>query len=692
MLQIRIAGFFQDEPKGGVFLICNNDGQGWCECDACWALDPAWEREKGFVSTRFYSFLNDVARRVHDAHPAARLWAFAYQNFQHPPTGTRPDPRLSINMCLHGRCYRHSLGDESCAANGKHRDFLQGWLKLGNKVMAREYYSCFVDQRGLPDAIVYLPLEKLVADDIRYLHRIGVRGWHDEVPPMNARFTERFAKRGITESWRARFPLYYVAAKLTWDPHQDVDALLSDMNEKLYGPAAPAMAKYRALLTECWHETNGHFIYGGSYVAMGRSLARPGAQEKLLSYLTEAEAAAANSPAILARVRLDREYFDLAWQRTYRQFQAMARGDVHAQKRDGEVRIDGVLDEPAWQRAEYVTGFMRSGTERAERQTYVRLLYDADHLYVAAEAVEPHTDRLRANYLTRDSKVWSDDAIEIFIDPQGTGERYCHLAMNPSGALYDAECDVSAPFNARFNADCKVAASALTDRWVVELRLRASSMGAAIRDMGQWKMNIGRSRKAAGAREHSTWFDGAYHQPASFRTVVFGRQAIIQNGGFEDLVELNTDALLKRHGRGWTFTDSPPRVPRSWFLHEQHKGTATVVADAHSGEWAWQVTDGWFHQRMSLRLSNDRPLRIEFWAKGRGKVRVAAYLYADVDGRARFVRTEIIGSVAASSDWGRHELIYSAATPKTPIASLAFWVAGSVALDDVLVRQEEARN
>ena len=685
-----IVEYFRKKPEGGMFLLGNNDGLGWCECERCRALDPPFERDKGFVSTRFYTFINAVTRRVLQQYPAGKMWGWGYQNFQHPPTGVRPDPRLTILFAMHGRCYRHSLSDKTCTANDRHRAYLAGWAKFGNEVMSREYYSCFVDSRGTPDGIVYLPLERLVAGDIRYLHRVGVRGWADEVPPMNAAFSGRFKQRSVTESWRARFPLYYVAAKLLWDPGQDVDRLLADMHTKLYGPAAAPMATYRALLTECWHTTPGHCIYGFPYVGIGRSLARPGAEQKLVAYLDKAQKAAAGNPAVLARIRQQREYFGLAWQRTRRQFQAMATGDIHARKRTGAIVVDGVLDEPDWKEAEYVTGFIKRGNERAQHQTYVRLLYDADHLYLAIEAEEPHTDQLKSHFRKRDSKVWSDDSVEVFIDAAGTGQRYYHVAVNPAGAVYDADCKAGGAFDTSLDADCKTGAKVLADRWVVELRLRAASIGAAIRDRAQWKMNVARGRKAGGTREHSSWFDGAFHQPASFRTVVFGAEGIIQNGGFEDIVTLDSPALLKRYGRaGWRYGHTPPRLPRRWFLHGGHPGKATVVTEGvHRGRHAWQVDNGWVQQRMAGRLDPNATLRIRFWARGQGRLTVAVYQYkGGARGIRTFDKTKVVGAVDLGPAWQHHDLRYTHGPDDPPNGSLAFWIKGQATLDDVSVAQ-----
>ena len=211
--------------------------------------------------------------------------------------------------------------------------------------------------------------------------------------------------------------------------------------------------------------------------------------------------------------------------------------------------------------------------------------------------------------------------------------------------------------------------------------------------MGQWKMNVARGRKAGGAREHSTWFDGAYHQPASFRTVVFGAEGVIQNGGFEDVITLDTPALVKRYGRaGWRYGHTPPQLPRRWFLHGGHPGTATVVTDgAHAGRRAWKVDGGWVQQSMAGRIPPNATLRIAFWARGTGTLKVALYQYkTTAAGKRTFHRTEMVGTVKLAPAWRRHLVSYKHAPSDPPAASLAFWVTGSATLDDVSVRIEEA--
>lgn len=685
-----ILDFLDQSPPGGLFQIGNNDGNGWCGCASCRALDPEAERRNGFVATRFYTYHNAVAAKVLQRTPDADIVTTGYQLFQCPPTAIVPDPRIRIRMAMHGRCYRHSLGDAECLVNQKHRSFLKGWLDFGNDVVAREYFSCFIDTRGQPDNILYAPLERIVADDIRFLHDAGAKGWIDEVPPMNAAFGQTFDRRTITESWRARFQLYYVAAKLLWNPDADVDALLTELNRLFYGRAAQSMTRYRAMLDTCWRQGPGHIIYGAPYTTLGKCMARAGARADLMHCLDTARQEAANDPVHLARVTRDREYFQLAWERSFEQAMRMNWQDTHIPRRQGRIRIDGNLDDPAWQLVEPLTGFRTSGLRPAEHQTFVRLLYDADHVYIAVEAEEPHTDQILVAQKDRDSAVWKDDAIELFIDPDGHGIRYFHLAINAAGALYDAECKLSEPFNPLFNADCDIATGTRKDAWTLEMCLQAASFGAPIREGGRWLMTVARGRKAAGGREHSTWTDGVYHQPSSFRAVVFGAQPIVRNGGFEALVELTTDAARTQYDRpGWTHGNEPAVVPESWSLHSGRTGRSTVIRDGvRSGRSAWQLQDGWVAQRLALPAATpETEVEIRFWAKGSAKLTVAMYLYRqEPTGKLVFEQTDPVKAMPVSSDWSETTLRYTfRRDARISRCSLAFWVDGTATIDDVRV-------
>jgi hypothetical protein len=63
------------------------------------------------ASARYCTFVNEIVAKVYATHPTADLWAWGYQNYRLPPAGVALDKRLSVEACVHHRCYRHSVDD-----------------------------------------------------------------------------------------------------------------------------------------------------------------------------------------------------------------------------------------------------------------------------------------------------------------------------------------------------------------------------------------------------------------------------------------------------------------------------------------------------------------------------------------------------------------------------------------------------
>lgn len=98
-------------------------------------------------------------------------------------------------------------------------------------------------------------------------------------------------------------------------------------------------------------------------------------------------------------------------------------------------RIDGKLDDAAWQSAEGVTFvFPWSGQTGKKQKTVARLTWDNDNLYVGYACDD---DDITAMYEKHDDPTYKDDAVEIFIAPPGVKNLYLGLEMNARAVLYD---------------------------------------------------------------------------------------------------------------------------------------------------------------------------------------------------------------------------------------------------------------
>lgn len=99
-------------------------------------------------------------------------------------------------------------------------------------------------------------------------------------------------------------------------------------------------------------------------------------------------------------------------------------------KATGPLRIDGNPDEAAWQAIEWSERF---GDIEGDRQdapplrTRMKMLWDDDYLYVAADMEEPH---LWASITDSTRAIWHDKDFEVFVDPDGDNHHYFELEVN----------------------------------------------------------------------------------------------------------------------------------------------------------------------------------------------------------------------------------------------------------------------
>ena len=105
--------------------------------------------------------------------------------------------------------------------------------------------------------------------------------------------------------------------------------------------------------------------------------------------------------------------------------------------KDIKVTIDGELSERAWSRAVWTESFTDiEGDIRAKPylDTRVKMLWDEEYLYIAAELMESH---LWATYDKQDMIIFEENNFEVFIDPDGDTHNYMELELNALGTIWD---------------------------------------------------------------------------------------------------------------------------------------------------------------------------------------------------------------------------------------------------------------
>ncbi|MBO4305064.1 MAG: DUF4838 domain-containing protein, partial [Lentisphaeria bacterium] len=417
-----------NQTPGGRYRVVNNDGTGWCQCENCKKLDLG----SPLISNRYWTFMNQLIEYVMKQEPKAIINTIAYQNFKEVPTGVLPDKRFAtMELSFNRICYRHRLDDPDCPTNRYYLKLHKDWQKLSR-------------ERGIPLVTygqintlghAFMPIEYIYPDFMRLYYKLGVRGIRPQIPPVDGKYNKITDAKSpmVRLCWYGMWQTLYLFAEQSWNIKTDTDKLCEEINTLYYGKKAweAGMRDFRKLLSKAFQETPGCYGHGHSS-PLGRCLDRPGVHEKLLAYLDAAEKAAATDPdkRALMHVQRERKIFGLTWEKFRKDYLANHR-EIRSFRRTAPVKIDGVLDEPDWQKADTVSGFKLTNNKgMAKQQTYVRVFHEPENIYFGVECMEPEMDKVREE--TRedlDGEVWQDNTVEFFLNHPDLGNSYYQIIV-----------------------------------------------------------------------------------------------------------------------------------------------------------------------------------------------------------------------------------------------------------------------
>ena len=287
----RVIALFDEDPNLQVVSISPNDGYGWCECDACKALDEklcgsrltkqGLAGERPFRGDRVFWFANQVAERVAKVHPDKLLLVLSYVNYAEPPDTVVPADNVVPWLCHYAPAdYSRPINDPTSEPNSQFNDLLVRWSKRAPHLLFYAYVSKSMWWR-LPRPVVHS-----FASDVKYLHSLGIR---------------RYYCQSTLWDWPEAGPLYYVICKLLWDPSLDPEAIAADWVTHMFGAAADEMTAFYAAVEHAIKESGQSFsdnpprhvpgLYSHEHLASARE------------HLDAALEAAAGDEVVLPRVQ-----------------------------------------------------------------------------------------------------------------------------------------------------------------------------------------------------------------------------------------------------------------------------------------------------------------------------------------------------------------------------------------------------
>jgi len=262
-------------PSATIASVSQNDWHGNCQCARCKALDEA----NGSPAGSLLTFVNDVADAIRDEFPQIAISTLAYQYTRKPPTQVVPRDNVIVRLCSIECSFSKPLADERNAVFA--RDII-GWSKICDRLYIWDYTTNF-RHYFLPH-----PNVRVLGPNVRFFVEHGVKGIFEQ-----GAYTSRAADMAELRAW--------VLAKLLWNPALDDRRLVEEFLAGYYGPAGKHVGRYLDVIHDAVESSGDHLGCFSPDTAKFLSLET---LSRGWEYLKRAEAAVADDPEVLNRVRV----------------------------------------------------------------------------------------------------------------------------------------------------------------------------------------------------------------------------------------------------------------------------------------------------------------------------------------------------------------------------------------------------
>lgn len=153
--------------------------------------------------------------------------------------------------------------------------------------------------------------------------------------------------------------------------------------------------------------------------------------------------------------------------------------DHRLQRAASPIKVDGTLDEPAWQRAAAIPlryEWFPGNNTPVTVETTAYVTFDAERFYVGFRAKDPNPAQIRANLADRDVP-FLDDTVGFMIDTFNDGRRAFQFRVNARGVQMDAvNSDVDGSEDWSWDAIWDAATHVTADGYTVEVAVPFSSL------------------------------------------------------------------------------------------------------------------------------------------------------------------------------------------------------------------------
>lgn len=156
------------------------------------------------------------------------------------------------------------------------------------------------------------------------------------------------------------------------------------------------------------------------------------------------------------------------------------RPSVAALRIEEPIKLDGLLDEAAWQQAGVGSGFTQrepSPGQPATEDTEIRVVYTDNALYIGIRALASEPNAVLAEEMQRDGALFRDDSVLVLLDTFNDNRNAYFFEVNPNGAFTDAlVTDEGRDFNVQWDAVWRAVGQRTPEGWSAEMEIPFSTL------------------------------------------------------------------------------------------------------------------------------------------------------------------------------------------------------------------------
>ncbi len=178
---------------------------------------------------------------------------------------------------------------------------------------------------------------------------------------------------------------------------------------------------------------------------------------------------------------------------------------IHIHRAESTMKIDGLLEEPAWKKADKAENFfmvLPMDTSFARVRTIVRMTYDATSLYLSAVCYEGAKGPYMVESLRRDWNFIKNDNFIFFLDPFDDQTNGFTFGSNAAGGQWDGMMYEGGKVDLSWDNKWTSKVRQYKDHWVLEMAIPFKTLRYK-KNISEWGINF--SRNDLKTTEKSAW-------------------------------------------------------------------------------------------------------------------------------------------------------------------------------------------